>query len=338
MVGSLKERVTSVRVLATLLLLIFAFFLYKQKVSLFMGQPWTASIHPKASNLNHAIKVTEVANYYMHIQLLKDQKKQNISFSLLPNSLQNQSICLVSMHEYYTGEMKQLNFILSKHKKDFAAFKSMSYVDINPESYRKLYPNLSSTWLKLPAIYDLMLNDSSTHNYDWFMWVDADVCFTNNSCTFQNLLSIHHNVVVAGDFNTGVFLIKNNKWSLRFLQAWFSLWPRLLTHTGAEDAALYHIIFEQKRWNPYIHDLNENGFRTIASYPLVFDYKSAWHPGDCILHAAGFSDDKASILTACLKSEYDCVKRLNKLYVKNGGSSYLPYSSDKKYLLKRVGY
>ncbi len=64
--------------------------------------------------------------------------------------------------------------------------------------------------------------------------------------------------------------------------------------------------------------------------------RTAYYPGYCIFHyAAGYRDNKASILKSCLKSEYDCVNRLNELYMNNGGGmAYLPDIGK----LKRIGY
>jgi hypothetical protein len=324
MLASLKEKALCTLVAVVMVLVLLSLGPIQQ--------PSLLSINRNSSIIDESFAARAI--YFVHILLMKDQMEQNVTFSLPPVSLQNQTICLVSLHDYDSGEMKEINTILSQHKKDFAVAHHMGFIDVNPVKYRKLYSNLSSTWFKLPALYDLISNDLESHEYDWFMWIDADVMFTNSSCTFQNLLSINHHVIVPGDFNTGVFLIRNHPWSLNFLQTWFSLWPRFSSIFGEEDVALSHVIIEQKIWNRYIHDMDEHGFKTIASYPNVRDFKSAWHPGNCIFHAAGFYFSKAGILKSCLKSEFDCVNQLNQFYAANGGTAYLPLSDR----MKRIGY
>jgi hypothetical protein len=87
---------------------------------------------------------------------------------------------------------------------------------------------LESTWLKLPALLDIINNDRKAKKYDWYMWIDADVVFTNSSCSFQELLSDNHHVILPGDFNSGVFIVRNNDWSITFLENWLSLRLKLI--------------------------------------------------------------------------------------------------------------
>jgi len=155
-----------------------------------------------------------------------------------------------------------------------------------------------------------------------FGLIAADIIFTNLSCDFQRLLSINHHVIYSGDFNTGVFFIRNHPWSIQFLDDWFASWPKLQHTLGQEDQALVGLLLDD-RWSRYIYALPRDQSGLIASYPRIEDTSLAWHPGHCILHVAGFSNQKASILYSCLNSMGDCVKRLNKLYVDSNGLGYL---------------
>jgi hypothetical protein len=254
-------------------------------------------------------------------QLILSQHQFNSSFLL--NKYHNDTICLASMHEFH-DDQQLLNDNLTHHKLDFATSHNMGYVEIKSEKYHKLYPKLPLSWLKISALYDIIKNDSITLKYDWYMYVDGDVFFTNSSCDFQNLLSINHNFILSSDFNSGVFLIRNTEWSLRFLEAWFNRWSSITDELGQEDNAFEFLILEQKIWNRHIYVIPQNEAHKIVSYPQITDTQLAWHPGHCILHTAGFWHDRFDLLVNCLKSENHCISALNTVYTAHNGTAYLP--------------
>ena len=162
--------------------------------------------------------------------------------------------------------MQSLMGNLTAHKRHFAQHhKRFSYINVNAQKYRYdkrhlLSANISSTWLKLPILRDLISNDQKNlkqkqhqrnNRYDWFMWVDADVLFTNFSCTFQELLSVNHHLIVPGDLNTGVFFIRNHPWSVQFLTLWFSKWSAFRSSLGQEDEALSSLL-NNDTWNRHV--------------------------------------------------------------------------------------
>jgi hypothetical protein len=110
------------------------------------------------------------------------------------------------------------------------------------------------------------------------MWVDADVIFTNNSCTFYEFLSFRHNVIFPGDFNSGVFLIRNCVWSLTFLENWFSLRSIYEKSNGHENTALGKLLFDDD-WNRFIYATGLNSFGLINAYASAVPRLASWKPG-----------------------------------------------------------
>jgi hypothetical protein len=266
-------------------------------------------------------------HYILNTRLLEQHTKFNLPFE---NSIKerNQNICVVSMHEYDHGLMSQLNEHLRQHKFVFAQTHMMGFSNLNIWKYRQLYPHLASKWLKFHGLLDIITSDKN-HNYEWYMWIDADVIFTNNSCSFQRLLSANHHAIFNGDFNSGVFFIRNHVWSVEFLKTWFAM------HTTRDscDNALGQLILNDT-WNPHIYAMNLSIFGLFASYPTIKKQILSWYPGHCILHAAGFLFEKASILHSCLYSEYSCVKKLRKLSMDQNNTAYLQLTNH----LKKKGY
>lgn len=272
----------------------------------------------------------ELTSRLYHQRLSLQHKIHNLPFRYVN---ENQSLCIVSMHEYPKEPMKSLLHNLTQHKREFSLLhRNMGYIDIDASSYRQRYANLSSTWLKLPALRDILANDTEL-KHAWYMWVDADIVFTNNNCTFQELLSTNHRAIFVGDFNSGVFLIRNHPWSIQFLDAWFATWPVLQHSLGQEDEAYATLLLEDK-FVQYIYALGTDRFSSIVSYPSPIEQAFSWHPGHCMLHAAGFWQHKASILYACLQSEYACVSALNKVYAALNGTARQPLTAQ----LDHYGY
>jgi hypothetical protein len=261
----------------------------------------------------------KIENIFNKKRLAKQHEIFNLPFQ---NSIheRKQNICVVSVHEYEHGIMAKLNSNLTQNKIVFAQARNMGYININPTNYRQIYTDLSPKWFKVLALHDIIESDKNkTHKYEWYMWIDADALFTNSSCSFQHLLSANHHVIYAGDFNSGVFFIRNHDWSLKFLKTWFSFHT---TKSMRDNEALTFLLVNET-WNPYIYATNLSTFRFIQSYPTHKKQIASWHPGHCILHVAGLYFEKTSILHACLRSEYNCVKRLRKFSTDNNNTSYL---------------
>ena len=194
----------------------------------------------------------------IHKRLSIQHRRHSLPF-VVKELMQPQSVCIISIQEYSSGgEMQYLMGNLTAHKRDFAQHhqreSNMGYINVNAQKYRNdhrhlLPANVSSTWLKLPILRDMISNDQKhlqqrlkNNRYDWYMWVDADVLFTNFSCTFQELLSANHHLIVPGDLNTGVFFIRNHPWSAQFLDLWFSKWSAFRSSLGQEDEALSSLL------------------------------------------------------------------------------------------------
>jgi len=112
-----------------------------------------------------------------HQRLTLQRQMYSRPFALSGQGDAAESICIVSMHEYSRGAMKDMNQNLTRHKKDFASRHDMtkwaSYIEVDARKYRATFVDLASTtWLKLPALRDIIMNDTSKQ-YGWYMWVDC---------------------------------------------------------------------------------------------------------------------------------------------------------------------
>lgn len=217
---------------------------------------------------NDWIREIDKATTLIHKKLSIQHRRHGLPFLVTVPAKRQQSVCVVSIHEYSGDQMQSLVDKLMAHKQTFAQHhnvSNMGYINVNAQKYRDdnrhLYlANVSSTWLKLPILRDMILsgqNQQQQQRYEWFMWVDANVLFTNFSCTFQELLSVNHHLIVPGDFNTGVFFIRNHRWSAQFLDLWFSKWSTFRSRLGQEDEALGSLLIDDS-WNRHVRSVSYN--------------------------------------------------------------------------------
>lgn len=88
-------------------------------------------------------------------------------------------------------------------------------------STHKELNNRHSAWERLPLLID------NISNYDYLIWIDADAFFYNDADNIVDIINENPNVhfIFSNDFgnrniNTGVFIVKNSKYSVNFLTKW----------------------------------------------------------------------------------------------------------------------
>ena len=85
----------------------------------------------------------------------------------------------------------------------------------------KKYNNRHPAWERLPLLLDNIVN------YDYLIWIDADAFFygdVNNITDFIIEKSVYNfifsNDIGDNNINTGIFIVKNNQYSIDFLKKW----------------------------------------------------------------------------------------------------------------------
>ena len=156
-------------------------------------------------------------------------------------------------------------------------------------------------WSKIKAVTDLL----KRNEYDWVVWLDDDLIITNPEISFEKtiqehgqkadlIISSHHEKSSASsDVNTGLFLVKNTRWSLDFLQrVWDIGNDRYNKVTGSlweQDAMQELLATDDYKKSSCIKCVPA---RTIESFMILLekgdkgDY-GLWQPGDFAAHLAG---------------------------------------------------
>ena len=123
-------------------------------------------------------------------------------------------ICVVM---FYDDKIKKYGDINYKINKKYCEKYNLDIILSN----KKKYNNRHSAWERLPLILDNILD------FDYLIWVDADAFFYNDANNIVDIINknINVNFIFSNDIgdkniNTGIFIVKNSKYSIDFLTKW----------------------------------------------------------------------------------------------------------------------
>lgn len=134
--------------------------------------------------------------------------------------------------------------------------------------------NLTGNYNKIAILREILNNQASsgTTIYEWLLWIDSDALILDMSFKMPFSKYNQYNLVLWGDLqrfkkvgdayslNTGVFLLRNNKWSRKFLEIVATFGH--MNGKAREEELKRGIL----NYNPYIKD--QNGFvYTLKYYP-----------------------------------------------------------------------
>ena len=95
----------------------------------------------------------------------------------------------------------------------------------------ELNTSLPPYWWKVKMVYDVMLKS----DYDYLMWIDSDACFHDHKIRMESVLGknkifgmsgdtdvykISENFNFTGEFNAGVWIVKNCRMGKKFIKKW----------------------------------------------------------------------------------------------------------------------
>tara|TARA_Y100000310_G_scaffold340226_1_gene435282 strand:- start:360 stop:1715 length:1356 start_codon:yes stop_codon:yes gene_type:complete len=164
------------------------------------------------------------------------------------------------------------------------------------------------SWSKIKAIQEVF----ESHNPDWVFWIDGDACIMDFHKKLEDIIDDDFDIMFTVDhlaINCGVFLIKNNETTKKFLDQVYSQDPQN-AHPWWEQAAIIEIInhgftdlkvkrVPQKTFNSYAGSVYDNpeGALHPGSWTAVgsnvFNIcqdrlaKGMFSSGDFVLHFAG---------------------------------------------------
>jgi hypothetical protein len=174
---------------------------------------------------HNSIEMLENVHYFAYIPEIMNYANGSSPFNTSFAAPHNISIAIVSLVTTDLPVYRQMGRY-SFLDKIFYSSKQQYSLFIHTRSY--------STWRK--AVWGKMMGvhmHLSSNKFDWILWVDLDTVFIRSDekietiiCDAERQLNKTPDFIITRDqlqTNAGVFLVRNSKWSLTFLEKMFHL-------------------------------------------------------------------------------------------------------------------
>jgi hypothetical protein len=131
--------------------------------------------------------------------------------------------------------------------------------------------------------YKVVATKMNLENYDWLLYLDSDALIMNDTIKLETLIDDDYDMIATSEGGphapilSGQFLIKNTKWSKKFLEDWYAVGD---THIppGYDNGALIKLFTENEDLRNHIKIIP---IRKMGSY--VWNYED----GDFAIQFAG---------------------------------------------------
>jgi len=139
--------------------------------------------------------------------------------------------------QFYTSNVKYGKYS-EKINREYCKNKGYEYVvEKNDSKIYSLLQDRAPTWYKPQLIQEIF--DKS--NLDWVLFLDADAIISDDTQKIEDYIDSKYELIVSddvghhSDYNAGVILIKNSKWSREFIKTW---WTSSNSFTGIDAKEL----------------------------------------------------------------------------------------------------
>jgi len=199
-------------------------------------------------------------------------------------------ICLIMFYDFMVKEYGDIVYNINKK------YCEKNKIDIIL-SEKRTYEDRHSAWERLP----LILNN--IEKYDYLIWIDSDAFFKNDAKNIVEVINknrdvnfIFSNDINNKNINTGIFIVKNSKYSIDFIKKW------------AYDEELYNKNPKPEWWDQgVLFDMINRNILDIKNNYISYNYgvlqhfylneKPSKYKKAYILHLAGQS--YSDRLSAC---------------------------------------
>jgi hypothetical protein len=219
-------------------------------------------IRPKInfnSPINFQLEENKISNYD---ECLNDEEK----VKYLSTDAITRKLKIITA---YDDAFKQIGDVASRSIRIYA-----SIFGFDHQTYFNTKLDRPPAWAKIAHL----INEIKSGTHEYILWVDADACFIRGDVNIMDSLSDEKDIYMVNHLctrnsvknmpgvyfqcerpNTGVLLVKSNKWSLEFLEA---VWVQkdCINHEWWEQAAFHKLMgyFYEISHGERINKLNED--------------------------------------------------------------------------------
>ncbi len=264
----------------------------------------------------------------------------SLQFSL---ALQASDILIVS---HYSGLAEYLEHTIPNHQ-NYAQHNGYGYIfregilsdRFRNEGHKNNALATGAYWQKIVALREALdeINPATGNPYEWVMWVDADVVFSNIDRKLETVINEYAkpntNLLIAPDHfmldmfgafglcavNTGVFILRNSLWSREFLSAVEESFEKYKNTNLPDQTAIGEILggFDNSKkltrlekvalvkQNPNVVVVPQRALNPMWVGSFTTPTESVWQGGDLAVHFLGPKAFKSAIPTFldCLKND-----------------------------------
>jgi hypothetical protein len=189
---------------------------------------------------------------------------------------------------FYNDAIKEYGDINYKINKAYCEKHGLELIVSN----KRLYPTRHPAWERIPLLLKYLKMTPASPNYDYLLWIDADAFFYLDSNSIVDIINSNSraNFIFSRDkdnktVNSGFFIVKNNDYSILFLNKWgFNL-------------KLYQMNSHPEWWDQgVLNDMIHQDILNISKNSICLDYGILQHfrkeelttlPKPFVYHLAG---------------------------------------------------
>lgn len=145
-------------------------------------------------------------------------------------------------------------------------------------------------WAKVKILLDELDRD----DHDWIFWIDTDALITNMDIALERFVDDRYSLIITedlNDLNAGVFMLKVDKWSRKFMQ---DIWSKANRVQNEQDYMISLLKEPEYKAERYVKYLPQCSFN---SYWEVKTWHGMYRPGDFAVHWAGHNFDPLTFET-----------------------------------------
>ncbi len=189
----------------------------------------------------------------------------------------------IGMTTYYDGNIEDYAAYSIAINAAYVSERGYNFVIHSPQTQSNFEPR-DARWNRVKILSSLMV-----HDYDYLVWVDADLAVTDWSLSLEDLISLHpeSDIIISAEHhaetgvaNTGSIIVKNSAWARDFLGRWWDLFDRGLNHDQIFFDRLYKMLSKEEK-KRHITILPTNTLNSVPP-PMLFQREA-----DAVLHLMG---------------------------------------------------
>ncbi len=184
----------------------------------------------------------------------------------------------------------------------------------DPNAKKRVW-RLGLYWQKIAA-----MEQALEREYDWVMWVDADVVFTNPNVKIESIIERYGNdkdLIVATDLwlgrhdqiNSGVFLVRNSPGGRKLIADIASLYTKYKNRRTPEQQALQDTILNENGLVENAVIVPQRAINAFYDVAKIAPKNANWHACDFAAHVCATPDKRGKIeqlLSRLDRQEFEC--------------------------------